>query len=189
MNSIKPKVSPKRGKNHRRLTVHGERSIINPDQQPELISEPRAEYNVTPEQQAEKEAYRERLRLKLKDPTFRQIEGFPLGEDEAILALSDPPYYTACPNPFLGEIIENWQQERSDLRKELGLPDDSQDNGIGVKVYQREPFAADVPKARTTRSTMPILTTPKYHTKPSCATSCTTPTPAISSWTASAVLA
>jgi len=35
------------------------------------------------------------LRDKLKDPEFRKIEGFPIGSDEDILALSDPPYYTA----------------------------------------------------------------------------------------------
>ena len=45
-----------------------------------------------------------KLREKLKDPAFRKIEGFPIGEDEDILALSDPPYYTACPNPFLGRF-------------------------------------------------------------------------------------
>jgi len=28
----------------------------------------------------------------------RNVEGFPLGTDEDIIALSDPPYYTACPN-------------------------------------------------------------------------------------------
>ena len=27
----------------------------------------------------------------------RNIEGFPIGKDEDIIALSDPPYYTACP--------------------------------------------------------------------------------------------
>ena len=43
-----------------------------------------------------------KLREKLKDPEFHKIEGFPIGEDEDILALSDPPYYTACPNPFIG---------------------------------------------------------------------------------------
>jgi len=32
------------------------------------------------------------LREKLKDPEFRKIEGFPIGSDEDILALSDPPY-------------------------------------------------------------------------------------------------
>ena len=35
----------------------------------------------------------------------RHIEGFPIGSDEDIIALSDPPYYTACPNPFLGDFI------------------------------------------------------------------------------------
>ena len=45
-----------------------------------------------------------KLKEKLKDPEFRNIEGFPIGEDEDILALSDPPYFTACPNPFLGAI-------------------------------------------------------------------------------------
>src|SRR5262249_33312276 len=47
----------------------------------------------------------EKLREKLGDPEFRRSEGFPLGSDEDILALSDPPWYTACPNPFLEEFI------------------------------------------------------------------------------------
>ena len=41
--------------------------------------------------------FREELRKKL--PELKQMEGFPIGEDEDILNLSDPPYYTACPNP------------------------------------------------------------------------------------------
>ena len=49
--------------------------------------------------------FSEQLREKLADPAFRAIEGFPLGTDEAILALSDPPFYTACPNPFLPETV------------------------------------------------------------------------------------
>ena len=48
-----------------------------------------------------REYFLEKLREKLKDPEFRKIEGFPIGKDEDILALSDPPYYTACPNPFI----------------------------------------------------------------------------------------
>jgi len=88
--------------------------------QPQLIAD-----QPTPEQaarDAERAEYLARLREKLKDPEFRAIEGFPLGEDEDILALSDPPYYTACPNPFLPEIIERWRAERAQLREELGLP-------------------------------------------------------------------
>jgi hypothetical protein len=51
---------------------------------------------------ARREFFTEELRKKLQDPDFRAIEGFPLGEDKDILALSDPPYYTACPNPWIG---------------------------------------------------------------------------------------
>ena len=106
--------------------------------------------------QARRAYFAEKLRDKLQDPAFRQIEGFPIGEDEDILALSDPPYYTACPNPFLPEIIAEWQQERRELRDELGLPSDSE-NGP----YQREPFAADVSEGKND----PIYNAHSYHTK------------------------
>ena len=128
--------------------------------QPELIPD-----QSSPDQaarDAERAEYLERLREKLKDPDFRAIEGFPIGDDEAILSLSDPPYYTACPNPFLPEIIERWQAERAQLREELGLPDDSADNGNGGEpVYHREPFAADVSEGKND----PIYNAHSYHTK------------------------
>lgn len=38
----------------------------------------------------------------------RNIEGFPLGSDEDIISLSDAPFYTACPNPFIGEFIKEF---------------------------------------------------------------------------------
>jgi hypothetical protein len=53
-----------------------------------------------------REYFLEKLREKLKEPEFRKIEGFPIGEDEDILTLSDPPYYTACPNPFIEDFIK-----------------------------------------------------------------------------------
>jgi len=128
--------------------------------QPELLPD-----QPSPEQaarDAERAEYLGRLREKLKDPEFRAIEGFPIGEDEDILALSDPPYYTACPNPFLPEIIERWQAERAQLREELGLPDDSEDNGNGSEpVYHREPFAADVSEGKNNS----IYNAHSYHTK------------------------
>ncbi len=55
-----------------------------------------------------REYFLEKLREKLKDPEFRKIEGFPIGSDEDILALSDPPYYTACPNPFIADFIKHY---------------------------------------------------------------------------------
>ena len=45
-----------------------------------------------PSEQARREHFTKLLAEKLKDPAFRKIEGFPQGTDEAILAMSDPPY-------------------------------------------------------------------------------------------------
>ena len=97
-----------------------------------------------PSEEARREHYLKLLTAKLKEPAFRQIEGFPLGTDEAILALSDPPYYTACPNPWLGDFIKHY-----------GTPYDSQ------KPYHREPFAADVSEGKN----HPIYNAHSYHTK------------------------
>jgi DNA modification methylase/rubredoxin len=120
--------------------------------QPDLLREESGAYSITPEQQAEKDAYRQRLKAFLEDPASRQIEGFPFGENEAILALSDPPYYTACPNPFLAEIISKWQQERDQL---------NQQSSISNQKYHREPFAADVSEGKND----PIYNAHSYHTK------------------------
>ncbi len=75
----------------------------------------------------------------------RHIEGFPIGKDEDIIALSNPPYYTACPNPFIEDFI-----------KEHGKPyDEATDD------YHREPFAADVSEGKND----PIYNAHSYHTK------------------------
>ena len=58
-----------------------------------------------PNDEARRKHFLDILREKLQDSEFRQIEGFPIGSDEDILALSDPPYYTACPHPFMGDFI------------------------------------------------------------------------------------
>ena len=128
----------------------------DPAHQPELLPEEPAQ-PLTPEQEAERQEYRQRLKLHLQDPELRAVPGFPHGDDEAILALSDPPYYTACPNPFLGEIIEQWQQERQTWRAEQGYPDEVRlENG-----YHREPFATDVSEGKND----PIYNAHSYHTK------------------------
>lgn len=75
----------------------------------------------------------ERRELTKADPDkVRDIEGFPIGTDEDIIALSDAPYYTACPNPFIGDFI-----------KEHGHPYDPETDD-----YHREPFAADVSEGK-----------------------------------------
>jgi len=45
---------------------------------------------------------------------LRHIEGFPIGEDEDLHALSDPPHYTAYPNPHIAEFIEKWAADKGD---------------------------------------------------------------------------
>jgi 16S rRNA G966 N2-methylase RsmD len=86
------------------------------------------------------------LREKLKDPEFRKIEGFPIGEDEDILALSDPPYYTACPNPFINDFFNHYGKRY----------DPATDD------YRREPFAADSQFGKTSNA---ITRAHPYHTK------------------------
>ena len=95
--------------------------------------------------EAERRAFfTEELRNQL--PTLKQWEGFPKGTDEDILALSDPPYYTACPNPFIPQIIAEWTQERQAVPEEA---------------YIRDPYAADVSEGKND----PIYNAHSYHTK------------------------
>lgn len=94
--------------------------------------------------------FREELRKKL--PDLKQIEGFPIGSDEDIINLSDPPYYTACPNPWLNEFISEWEIEKRDL--EIS-GERSKDFSI------KEPYASDVSEGKNN----PIYSAHPYHTK------------------------
>ncbi len=88
--------------------------------------------------------------LKEKLPELRKRPDFPLGldggpaGDDDILGLSDPPYYTACPNPFLGDFVKHY-----------GRPYDPNEP------YHREPFAVDVSEGKTD----PLYKAHGYHTK------------------------
>lgn len=89
----------------------------------------------------------ERRKLTKEDiDSVRGIAGFPIASDEDIIALSDAPYYTACPNPFLDDFI-----------KENGTPynEDADD-------YHREPFSTDVSEGKMGD---PIYNAHSYHTK------------------------
>lgn len=97
-----------------------------------------------PSDEARREHYLKLLAEKLREPAFRKIEGFPIGSDEDILALSDPPYYTACPNPFIEDFVRHY-----------GKPYDSSVS------YSKEPFAADVSEGKND----PIYNAHSYHTK------------------------
>jgi len=102
----------------------------------------------TPEGNEERRERQERSRFRLTKEHLdrvRHIEGFPIAKDENIISLSDPPYYTACPNPFLGDFI-----------REHGKPYDPDNDA-----YRRQPFAADVSEGKND----PIYNAHSYHTK------------------------
>ena len=89
-----------------------------------------------------REHYLARLRELL--PELRKRPDFPNGSDDDILRMSDPPWYTACPNPFLGEFVQAY-----------GRPYDP------AEPYHREPFAVDVSVGKT----HPLYRAHGYHTK------------------------
>ncbi|RQZ49993.1 DNA methyltransferase [Burkholderia sp. Bp9099] len=97
-----------------------------------------------PSDQARREHYVALLAAKLKESEFRKQEGFPQGTDEAILAMSDPPYYTACPNPWLVDFVEHYGKAYDPTVK-----------------YSREPLAIDVSVGKTDA----IYKAHSYHTK------------------------
>jgi len=76
---------------------------------------------------------------------MRKIDGCPIGEDEDIIALSRPPYYTACPNPFIEDFIKTY-----------GTPYIKETDD-----YHREPFAYDVAEDKHDL----IYNIHSYHTK------------------------
>lgn len=94
--------------------------------------------------------FREELRKKL--PELRKIEGFPIGNDDDIINLSDPPFYTACPNPWLNDFIAQWELEKIDLEA-----DGKRKADFDVK----EPYANDVSEGKNN----PVYTAHTYHTK------------------------
>ena len=97
-----------------------------------------------------REYFRQQLREKL--PELRKWEGFPIGDDENIINLSDPPYYTACPNPWLNDFIMEWETAKVSLeskKKRRSVHD------------VRQPYASDVSEGKNN----PIYNAHSYHTK------------------------
>lgn len=90
-----------------------------------------------------REHFRRLLRERLADPEFRNTPGFPTGSVDAIVELSDPPFYTACPNPFISELLAEDAHDRV------------------VDQYYRTPLAVDVAEGKND----PIYNLHSYHTK------------------------
>ena len=97
-----------------------------------------------------REYFRDELRKQL--PELKKMEGFPIGEDEDILNLSDPPFYTACPNPWLNDFIKEWEEEKIQLEKE---------GKRNTDFVVDEPYAVDVSEGKNN----PFYNAHSYHTK------------------------
>ncbi len=104
------------------------------------------------------------------------MEGFPAANDETILALSDPPRYTACPNPFLEEfalasratdeggtaVTQSLASHAADERAPAGA--DTTVDGRGTNEAgdeRRTPLAVDVSEGKSD----PAYQAFSYHTK------------------------
>jgi hypothetical protein len=120
-----------------------------------------------PSEQARREHFTKLLAEKLKDPAFRKIEGFPQGTDEAILAMSDPPYYTPSPTPFLDDSVRH-----------TGKPNHPR---VSTAASRRPSMSRS---ARPTRSTKRIHTTPRFRISRSCRRFCITRSRVTLCWTA-----
>lgn len=134
-------------------------SIFSEEEMNGLVSEPQTSYgegevNVLgisfPNDEERRRYFREELRRYL--PELRKIEGFPIGSDDDIIALSDPPFYTACPNPWLNDFIAEWEVEKSKLEAEGKRKAD---------FNVTEPFTSDVSEGKNN----PIYMAHAYHTK------------------------
>ena len=122
---------------------------LNPQKQAE--QGPVTVFGLTFKNDEERRQYfREELRRRL--PELRKIEGFPIGEDDDIINLSDPPYYTACPNPWLNDFIAQWEEEKKELQREGKRKADFE---------VKEPYASDVSEGKNN----PVYTAHTYHTK------------------------
>jgi len=93
---------------------------------------------------------------------YKDEVGFPIGSDEDILALSDPPYYTACPNPFIADFIKHWEKQKSArCESRVSESNDPRLETRDPEPYSREPFASDTGAGKT----HPIYTAHSYHSK------------------------
>lgn len=130
------------------------------NEEPRLFEQPAVEckskeqvtvFGITfPNDEERRVYFREELRKKLLE--LKQLEGFPIGSDEDIINLSDPPYYTACPNPWINDFIDKWENEKKTL-----LAEGKRNSDVEVK----EPYVADVSEGKNN----PIYMAHAYHTK------------------------
>lgn len=88
-------------------------------------------------------AAREELRRRL--PELRRLPGCPQGSDDDILAMSYPPYYTACPNPFIADWLEALERPSDEGRIDPGPFASDVSVGKGNPFYKAHSYPTKVP--------------------------------------------
>ncbi len=75
---------------------------------------------------------------------LRDRSGFPAGDDEAIVALSLPPFHTACPNPYITDWLEEARSDDAD-REDPGPYVTDITVGKGNAFYKAHSYPTKVP--------------------------------------------
>jgi DNA modification methylase len=91
----------------------------------------------------------------------REMDGFPIGEDEDIIKLSNPPYHTACPNPFLKDFIKEngtLYDPKNDDYNQTALSSDTSENKHDL-IYNVHSYHTKVPPKAIVRHIL-------HYTKP-----------------------
>ena len=90
------------------------------------------------------EAARQELRRRL--PELRKLPGCPTGSDDDIIAMSYPPYYTACPNPFIAEWLNALERTSDEGRVDPGPFASDISVGKGNAFYKAHSSPTKVPQ-------------------------------------------
>ena len=86
----------------------------------------------------------ENLKIYLKNQP--DVEGFPQGSQDNILNLSLPPFYTACPNPFLAAFVVSHSGNNNDKDAHITGPfTDDISEGKNAPIYFAHYYSTKVP--------------------------------------------
>ena len=89
------------------------------------------------------EAARQELRRRL--PELRKLPGCPTGSDDDIIAMSYPPYFTACPNPFIADWLNALERPSDEGRVDPGPFASDVSVGKGNAFYKAHSYPTKVP--------------------------------------------
>ncbi len=86
-----------------------------------------------------------RVELRRCLPDLRKLPGFPVGSDDDIIAMSYPPYYTACPNPFIADWLNALERPSDEGRVDPGPFASDVSVGKGNAFYKAHSYPTKVP--------------------------------------------